>query len=222
MTRKMRQGFTLVEMLVVVAIMLLLAAILMPALNRAKEFGRAARCASNLRQLHVATLNYAGDNGQLPRCRSSWDGDLDDNWWHSHGWVAWYDVSGAQDKCSGAKPSDGNYQWRGVQGYATITNGTLWPYTGHQDVYLCPTFALPKVCGQTDAMRAYSMNTNAHCLAIGSYRASTLVLFGDDRNITNAAASGGQDGQFAINEVAQWHSGTRGHVVYADGRVEKR
>lgn len=212
-----RKGFTLIEMLVVVAIMLILAMILVPALNRAKEFGRAARCASNLRQLQVATLNYAGDDGHLPRCRSDWESDGNDNWWHKHGWVAWYDVSGAQDGPRNPRPSNGNYQWYGTQGYTTITNGSLWSYTTHHDVYLCPTFAVPKICGLSDAMRAYSMNTNAHRLAVGSFAASALVLFGDDANMTSSV-----DGQFGTNEVARWHSATRGFVIYADGRVEKR
>lgn len=212
------KAFTLVEMLVVMAIMLILAAILIPALNRAKEFGRAARCGSNLRQLQVAVLNFAGDDGHMPRAYSSWEADASDQWWHQHGWVAWYDVLGALDgPRGGAKPANGNYSWRGTQGITTVTNGSLWPYAAHQDVYLCPTFAMPKVCGQTDAMRNYSMNTNLHRLVLGGAGMSTTVLFGDDRNVTSSL-----DGAFGTNEVATWHSAGRGHVVYADGRVEKR
>ncbi len=213
-----QRAFTLVEMLVVMAIMLILAAILIPALNRAKEYGRAARCGSNLRQLQVAVLNYAGDDGHMPRAYSSWEPDASDQWWHQHGWVAWYDVSGPLDgPRGGARPANGNYSWRGSQGYSTITNGTLWAYATHPDVYLCPTFAVPKVCGQTDAMRSYSMSTNANRLVIG-YSVSSLVLFGDDANVTASP----YDGAFGTNEVARWHSPGRGQVVYADGRVEKR
>ncbi|MEO7300453.1 MAG: type II secretion system protein [Verrucomicrobiota bacterium] len=55
-------GFTLVELLVVVAIVSLLASLLLPALSRAKERGRRAVCLSNLSQVAKACTIYALDN----------------------------------------------------------------------------------------------------------------------------------------------------------------
>jgi prepilin-type N-terminal cleavage/methylation domain-containing protein/prepilin-type processing-associated H-X9-DG protein len=56
-----RRGFTLIELLVVVAIIAILAAMLFPSLQRAKESGRRASCAANLRQIGIATNLYCDD-----------------------------------------------------------------------------------------------------------------------------------------------------------------
>ena len=58
-------GFTLIELLVVVAIIAVLAAMLLPALQRAKENGKRAVCANNLRQCGLAYYQYASENNDF-------------------------------------------------------------------------------------------------------------------------------------------------------------
>ena len=58
-----RRAFTLVELLAVIALVGVLAALLIPALEQGREAARAAACATNLRQLAAAALSYAADHG---------------------------------------------------------------------------------------------------------------------------------------------------------------
>src|SRR5947209_20181620 len=68
-------GFTLVELLVVISIIAALAALLLPALNKTKEQGRATLCRSNMRQLTQAILDYADENDYY----FPWPGDSNSN-----------------------------------------------------------------------------------------------------------------------------------------------
>src|SRR5438270_112968 len=62
-----RFGFTLVELLMVIAVIAILASLLLPALSRAKQSADNAVCQNNLRQQSIGLAMYVGDFGAYPR-----------------------------------------------------------------------------------------------------------------------------------------------------------
>jgi prepilin-type N-terminal cleavage/methylation domain-containing protein/prepilin-type processing-associated H-X9-DG protein len=138
-------GFTLIELLVVIVIIAVLAAILLPALSKAQERARAITCLNNTRQLGLACLIYAGDNGErlpynLGMVGSSFRTDL--NWVNN---VMTWDLS-----------SDNT-------NLATLTKASLGAFVdGNTSIYHCPSdqtlSSVQRAAGWTARIRSYSMN----------------------------------------------------------------
>ena len=79
-----RRGLTLAEILVVVAILGVLSAVLLPAVQSAREAARATQCRSRIGQLALAATVYADTAGEYPR-RSYATGEASDRWdWRGH------------------------------------------------------------------------------------------------------------------------------------------
>jgi prepilin-type N-terminal cleavage/methylation domain-containing protein len=133
-----RKGFTLIELLVVIAIIAVLMAILIPALNRAREQGKRVACLNNLHQLTLAWIMYADDNNSkivngAPQGNASWIGramiptsgdHANERPWIGRAWADGYE--------NGNKTTPDEQK-------SAIKDGALWPYTEMMKLYRCPT-----------------------------------------------------------------------------------
>ena len=77
-----KRGFTLVELLVVIAVIAVLVAMLLPALRKARAAAQAVTCASNMRQVFLAEAQYATDYRGWIGASSSWNNAPDGGGWY--------------------------------------------------------------------------------------------------------------------------------------------
>ena len=142
-----KRAFTLIELLVVLAIIALLAALLFPAFAAARSKARVTVCTSNLRQMGMAMLQYAGDYDGYPTPPFSTTGIKTGNpgWWYGTSTIAGVGAAGAS---GGSLTNDGwsapsfegapNYGYSGPPGEIDWDDSPLFPYAPTFSIMGCP------------------------------------------------------------------------------------
>ena len=143
-TTRRTAAFTLIELLVVIGIIALLLALLVPSLSGMREKANRMRCMSNVRQLVLASIHYAGDHdGALP-------------------YPNWNNAIGAKSDCPPGWAYDGHKPVTG-----TNTDGALWPYLKERTVYHCPNDKSGSAPGASLLLKLTSYVMNGYTGGLG-------------------------------------------------------
>jgi len=206
---KLRSAVTLIELLIVIAIIAILAGIIFPSFTRAREKARQSACLSNMRQLGTAVEMYTQDNDEL--------------------------LPGATDAGVGAGVTGGwvyfsqfGQNENTIRPVFDVTKGSLYPYIESKQVFVCPDDA-------SSSELSYAINS---CLVQGSSALalephpgrglnafqdpSITLLFGEESMGSGAAADSTDDGflsLYAGNWVTDRHT-NGSNVSLLDGHAK--
>lgn len=161
-----RNAFTLVEMLVVVALIVVLAALVLPALAGAKQRSIRAQCVNNQKQLGMANAMYVGDNRDwLAFCNCDGGASVVPIPGAAASKGPW--ITGWLYTCKyGSIPNPNSPQWSNNPASAWY-GGAWWPYVQNNKAYLCPADLLskdylpPAPAGRANKLSSYVMNAAA-------------------------------------------------------------
>ena len=154
--RPSRTGFTIVELLVVLAIILLLIGFIWAAVGTIREQARTTSCLSNQRQLNLANYGFAADNNgtfMSPRSSPNTDyspGDDSDIADCSRGGEQYRLFTQAHEE-DGVDRIYQDNNGRSQEYELALTDGAAWPYLGSIDVYSSPL-------DPTNRIRSYAFN----------------------------------------------------------------
>jgi len=148
-------GFTLVELLVVIGIIAVLAGVLIASLSGGTDSARAARCLSNMRNLAAACQTYGAEHGRYPHAGSIEWMKVDESqgiarvrsvYSEEPGWISWNSKGAYGNRPTSHQASSAwmtsMYSDDDDAVRHALTNGVLWKYvSGNAQTYVCPLHA---------------------------------------------------------------------------------
>lgn len=204
-----RSGFTLLEMLVVIAIVGVITALLLPVFARARQKAQQTVCTSNLRQIGLAAFQYVQDN----------DGTLFDSLPH-------------------AEDTGGVTRWSYFltpQHTVDTARGRLGKYITSPEIWNCPSAPNPKTLESNFSLNniypPYGLNQlfarqgilQGFPLRLSQIQVPAETLFAAD--CAPASLAGGEPYVYAPSDHSPWVQGrhlSRANVLWADGHVTIR
>ncbi len=142
-----RKGFTLVELLVVVAIIALLVSILLPAIGKARESAKAVVCSTSMKSLITGWVAYALENNDTMVPAFTYRSDWDITWQNESTWVWSPTIVGTKDSVPYPFADGRPTAEERAEG---IERGSLFQYVPDVKVYRCPS-------DKSEYLRSYSI-----------------------------------------------------------------
>ncbi len=170
---KSRNGFTLLELLIVIGIIGILSAIMFSMFGGASESAQAAKCMTNMRNLATAVYSAASANDGVMPAAGSYE-YFDMHYIRERkGWIGW--LNNTRPNPYGGKNTKSHVQssWTPYATYEqgnrseydkasfALTNGTIWQYVGRvAETYVCPVHS--KLCLKSKLTPAWSYVMNSY------------------------------------------------------------
>ncbi len=225
---KNAKNFTLIELLVVIAIIAILAAMLLPALNKARDRAKAIKCANNMKQTWMGFNLYASDySDYIPLVAQMGDGAED-----YEPWTTLLSKGASKTGVKGIKefgyfnrslltcpaqsvpytPTNDAAFYSTIGMYTARANGRYTNYTARRGEY----------------MVTYKNAGNAICTY---YRLSAMKRPGETMMLTDTMVGSGTskgkgyyvfipDGDSGSSRIVLWHPGLTANMNYADGHLQ--